>query len=215
MVIQLGGITVPEKEIEHLATRVFFKSIDLLGGLSKLAEYRSLTWLPSLARASIAIVMREEYLKTEEEIAAKLGMGSNSVKNMLRADPNLALEKIKNFEQLSKEEKENLRVHTAGGIAKLAFKLVKEGNDSNILTEFARAIAEEAVEALDIPWAYLVLKHTKGVDYPVFDKEVLAEKIGSIKVKGYLASELLDKITYPVKNPAMLLKELKRASEGF
>jgi len=67
MVIELTGAPINEHELEHLVTRVFFKGIDLLGGLHKLAEYKTLTWLPSLARASYAIVLREEYLKTEEE----------------------------------------------------------------------------------------------------------------------------------------------------
>jgi len=120
MVITLGEILASDKEIEAMATRVFFKAIDLLGGLNKLAEYRSLTWLPYLARASIAVVMRDEYLKTEKEIGLRLGMASSSIKSMLKADPALALEKIRNFEKLADEEKRELRVQTSGGIAKIA-----------------------------------------------------------------------------------------------
>lgn len=215
MVITLGGITVPEREIEAMATRVFFKAIDLLSGLKKLAEYRSLTWLPSLARASIAVVMREEYLKTEEEIASMLGMGSNSVKTMLRADPNLALEKIKNLQTLSEEEKRDLKVHTAGGIAKLAYKMVKEGSESQVLMEFARSVTQEALEICEVPWAYAVLKSTRGVDYPVASAEELKDRLKNIKVKGYPIEGILEHLSYPLKNPAHLLKEIKKAAESL
>jgi probable regulatory domain-containing protein len=215
VVITLGGITVPEKEIEAMATRVFFKAIDLLGGLKKLAEYRSLTWLPALARTSIAVVMREEYLKTEEEIASMLGIGSNSVKTMLRADPNLALEKIKNLQTLAEEEKRDLKVHTAGGIAKLAYKMVKEGSESQVLMEFARSVAQEALEICEVPWAYAVLKGTRGVDYPVTSAEELKDKLKNIKVKGHPIEDLLEHLSYPLRNPAHLLKEIKKAAESL
>lgn len=132
MVIEVKGVSAPEEEIEKLATKVFFKAIDLLGGLSKLAEFRSLTWLPALARASLAVVMKEEYMKTEKEIAEKLGMGTVSVRNMLRADSNAAIEKVRNIAEMAEEERKSLKVHTAGGIAKAAFKIVKEESDSFI-----------------------------------------------------------------------------------
>jgi probable regulatory domain-containing protein len=213
MVITLGEILASDKEIEAMATRVFFKAIDLLGGLNKLAEYRSLTWLPSLARASIAVVMRDEYLKTEKEIGLRLGMASSSIKSMLKADPALALEKIRNFEKLADEEKRELRVHTSGGIAKLAYKMVKEGSESNILMELAHSIAQEAMEVCEVPWAYLVLKSTKGVTYPVINPDPLRDRLKDIKVKDRPVDELIDHLTYPLKNPAHLLKEIKRAIE--
>lgn len=132
MVIEVKGVSAPEEEIEKLATKVFFKAIDLLGGLSKLAEFRSLTWLPALARASLAVVMKEEYMKTEKEIAERLGMGTVSVRNMLRADSNAAMEKVRNIAEMAEDERKSLKVHTAGGIAKVAFKIVKEESDSFI-----------------------------------------------------------------------------------
>ncbi|HIO42299.1 MAG TPA: bacterio-opsin activator, partial [Aquifex sp.] len=49
MVVEIKPV---EQDIEHLVTRVFLKAIDIIGGLQKLAEYRTLTWLPSLARAA-------------------------------------------------------------------------------------------------------------------------------------------------------------------
>ncbi|MGA1861931.1 hypothetical protein OWM07_03515, partial [Deferribacter thermophilus] len=123
MVMTLQEIPKHQVELEPLVARVFFKGIDLLGGLSKLADYRALTWLASLARASFAVVLREEYLKTEEEIAEKIGISKATVRNILRADPDKALYKIQNIDDLTKEEKTELKVHTAGGLAKLAYKL--------------------------------------------------------------------------------------------
>ncbi len=188
---------------------MFFKSIDLLGGLNKLTEYRTLTWLPSLTRASYVIVLREGYLKTEEEIAEKVGLTKNTVRNILRADPTLALEKIKKLEEFAKEEAKELRVHTAGGIAKLAYRLVKEGNDAETLTHFCTVVAQDIVQTLDIPWAYLVLKHSKGIKYPIENAEVLKERLKGIKLKNMNAEEVVDKLHYPIKNPANLLHEIK------
>lgn len=104
MVIQLSKPVVSESEIEHLVTRVFFKAIELLGGLNKLIEFRTLTWLPSLARAAYAIVLKEEYMKTYEEIAERVGLTKNTVRNILRADPELAFQKIRSIEELITEE---------------------------------------------------------------------------------------------------------------
>ena len=96
MVIEITGVPKNETDadLEQLVTRVFFKAIDLLGGLSKLTEFRTLTWLPSLARAAYVVVLREEHLRTEEEIAQKVGLTKNTVRSILRADPTLAIEKI-------------------------------------------------------------------------------------------------------------------------
>ena len=43
MVIQIGAPVISEAEVEHLVNRVFFKAIELLGGLIDLAEFRTLT----------------------------------------------------------------------------------------------------------------------------------------------------------------------------
>jgi probable regulatory domain-containing protein len=127
MVIEIETPIVSETEVENLVSRVFFKAIELLGGINKLAEFRTLTWLPSLARASFVVVLKEEYMKSDEEIAYKIGLTKNTVRNILRADPELALQKIRAMEELIDEEKRELKFHTAGGIAKLAYKEVKEG----------------------------------------------------------------------------------------
>lgn len=210
MVIQITGLVESQQDIEHLVSRVFFKSIDLLGGLSKLAEFRTLTWLPSLARASYVIVLRDEYLKTEEEIAERVGLTKNTVRNILRADPTLALEKIKKLEELAKEELKEMKVHTAGGIAKLAYKMVKEGQDAETLVNYCQIVSEEVAKILDVPWAYMVLKHTKGIKYPINDPSELIERLKDIKIKGHDASEILNKIQYPIKTPAILLHEIKQ-----
>jgi len=202
-------ININNNEIKYLAERVFFKSIDLLGGLDKLARYRTLTWLPSIARAAFAIVLREEYIKTEDEIAEFIGLTRNTVRQILRADPNLALYKIEHIEELTMQEKKELRVHTAGGIAKLAYKLVKEGEDSQTVMEYCRFISQEAVAQCEAPWAYLVLKNTKGIKYPITDSSLLKEKLTNIEIKGLKAEEIIPHIHYPVKNPAILLKEIK------
>ncbi len=203
MVVEIKPVEV---NAEPLVLRVFLKAIDLLGGLQKLAEYRTLTWLPSLARASFAVVLREEFLKSEEEIAREVGLTRQTVRNILRANPELALYKIQNVDELSREEKKELRVHTAGGIAKLAYKLVKEGTEEpNLFLEYCI----QASEALDIPWAYMVLKRLKGSHFPIKSADELRDKVSGIRIKGRRAEEVLEEIVYPVRNPAELLHRIK------
>ena len=194
-----------EQDIEHLVTRVFLKAIDIIGGLQKLAEYRTLTWLPSLARAAFVIVLREDYLKTEDEIAEYLGISKNTVRQILRADPQLALYKIQHMDELSPEERKQLKVHTAGGIAKIAYKLVKEGEEPKIF-EYYCAIT---TEALEVPWAYLLLKKIKGTHFPVKSPEELLEKVKGLTIKGVPAEEIIKNIEYPIRNPAELLHKVK------
>ncbi len=209
MVIQIDAPVVSEKEVEYLVNRVFFKAIELLGGLHKLAEYRTLTWLPSLARAAFVVVLKEEYTKSDEEIAYKVGLTKNTVRNILRADPELALQKIKAMEEMVEENARDLKVHTAGGIAKLAYKEVKEGREAQTLLQFCSLVAEDIVRTFDIPWAYMVLKKTKGVHYPINSAEELKERLKGLSIKGIPAEEVLENIEYPVKSPARLLHEIK------
>ena len=213
MVIVITGVPTSETnaDLEQLVTRVFFRAIDLLGGLSKLTEFRTLTWLPSLARAAYVVVLREEYLRTEEEIAQKVGLTKNTVRSILRADPNMAMEKVQKLEELAKEELREMKVHTAGGITKLAYKMVKEGNEAEILSHFCTVVAEEVARALDIPWAYAVLKHLKGVKFPIQDSQALKEKLKGVKIKTHPAEEVVDRLPYPIKTPAVLLHEIKLA----
>lgn len=114
------------------------------------------------------------------------------------------MEKIKKLEEFAKEEAKELRVHTAGGITKLAYRLVKEGNEAETLTHFCTVVAQDIVKTLDIPWAYLVLKHSKGIKYPIVNATVLKERL-----KGIDADEVVEKLHYPIKNPANLLHEIK------
>jgi len=209
MVVFLGEVKLNDADLENLVSRVFFKSLDLLGGLSKLVEYRTLTWLPALARASFVIVLREEYLKTEEEIAQIVGVARSTVRNILRADPNLALYKIQHLDELTKEEKKELRVHTAGGIAKLAYKLVKDGQEAQVLLEFCATSGAQVAQVCDVPWAYAVLKRMKGVKYPIENSDVLADLLKGIDIKGIPAPEVVREISYPIKSPAQLLHEIK------
>ncbi|NPA57482.1 MAG: bacterio-opsin activator [Epsilonproteobacteria bacterium] len=210
-----SGLSVDERGLEELVDRVFFKSIDLLGGLRQLAEYRTLTWLPSVARAAFVIVLREEYLKSEEEIAEFVGLTRNTVRTILRADPELAMRKIAQYDELTQRERREMKVHTAGGLAKMAYKLVKEGQEAQTLLEFCRSMSQEALEAAECeaPWAYQVLKHIKGLRYPLTDGELLAERLAGIDIKGIDGAEVARAISYPIISPAKLLKEIKEFLE--
>ena len=209
MVITLDKPPVSDMEIEHLVTRVFFKAIELLGGLNKLIEFRTLTWLPSLVRAAYAIVLKEEYTKSDDEIAQRVGIAKNTVRNILRADPELALQKIKALEELLSEEAKELKVHTAGGIAKLAYKEIKAGNEAQTLNYYCSLVMTDLLKTLNIPWAYLVLRKSKGLKYPINSPESLKEKLEGIKIKGLPTEEILEHLHYPIKNPANLIHEIK------
>ena len=202
MVVEIQPV---EKDVEHLVTRVFLKAIDIIGGLHKLAEYRTLTWLPSLARAAFVIVLREEYLKTEDEIAETVGISKNTVRQVLRADPQMALYKIQHLEELSPEERKQLKVHTAGGIAKIAYKLVKEGEEPKVFEYYCTV----TTQALEVPWAYLLLKRIKGTHFPIKGADELKDKVKGIEIKGIPAEEIVENIEYPVRNPAELLHKIK------
>ncbi|MDM7266226.1 MAG: bacterio-opsin activator [Aquificaceae bacterium] len=195
-----------EQDLEALVLRVFLKSIDVLGGLSKLADYKTLTWLPSLARAVYCIVLREEYFRTEEEIAQRVGLTVQTVRNILRADPSRVMERLRSIEELIEEEKKELKVHTAGGIAKLAYKLVKEGQEeSKVFLQYCERVAY----ALDIPWAYMVLKRLRGTDFPIKSAEDILDRFEKVYIKGRTAKEVLEELEYPLKNPADLLHKIK------
>ncbi len=202
---------VNKRELNRLVEQVFYKSIELLGGLHNLAEYRTLTWLPSLARACFAVVLKNEYLKLDNEIADFLGITLNTTRNILRADPDKALYKVEHLDELTEEEKKSLRVHVAGGIAKLAYQKVKAGEQAKAVAEYGHEMAQQALEYCDAPWAYLVLKHTKGVDYPIDSSEALLEKLKDAPISEFKIEEVVQKLEYPVVSPAELLKKIKQA----
>ena len=107
-----------ETNIDELAMKVFLKTIEIAGGPRKLIEKRNLTWVPSLLEASYAVILQKNG-KTAEEIAQFLGIGSQSVRNILRADPEALKKKLQ--ETLEEEGKE-IKTHVAGGLAKLALE---------------------------------------------------------------------------------------------
>ena len=197
-----------EEDYELLATRVFLKTLDIIGGLRKLVEYRTLTWLPSLARAAMVIVLREEFYRTDEEIAEMVGLTKQTVKNILRADPEAAVQKLQSIEEFTEEERRTAPVHLAGGLAKRAYELIKfKGEEPQI----ALVYTSHTAQALDIPWAYAVLKALKGTDFPVLSPETLKEKLSGIKIKDKPAEEVVNSLSYPISNPAELLKKIREA----
>ncbi len=188
----------PKKvDVDEEALRVFMKAIEVLGGPRKLIEHRNLTWLPSLMEAAYAVVLKNEHFKTEEEIARELGITKETVRNILSADPEEVLRKL---------EGEKVDEHTAGGLAKLAYKEIKEGRDTSLML----VASQQTAEALGINWAVAVLEKIKGMDFPV-GKEELLNRIGDVEIKGKKFSEIADKLSYPIKNPAELLHEIADA----
>ena len=89
-------IEIKPKEVDYdtMALRVFLKALEIIGGPRKLFEYRNLTWIPSLMEASYAVVLKEEGLKSEDEIAKFIGITRQTVRNMLTADPDLVIKKL-------------------------------------------------------------------------------------------------------------------------
>ncbi len=185
--------------IDKMAEKVFLESIKLLGGLKKLVEYRNLTWLPSLAEAAYVIVLKNEAFKTYKEIAEELGITEQTAKNIATADE----EEVKKY--IEGELEERPREHIAGGIAKLAYKKLKEEGK---LDEDEVEIKHDEIEVLGIDWAVHVLTRIKGLDFPV-EKDQLMERLKGLVIKGKKAEEILEKLEYPIKNPADLLHKIK------
>ncbi len=194
-----------EADMEAFVTKVFLKSIDLIGWLKQLAEYRTLTWLPSVARAAFVIVLKEEYLKSELEIAEYVWLTKNTVRNILRADPDLAMYKLKHLEELTAEQKKELKVHIAWWIAKIAYKMIKEWQEPNV----AKYFAESVCQSLDVPWAYMILRRIRWIHFPIMDYDLLKDKVKDIKVNWKDLIEFIDKIEYPIYSPADLLHKIK------
>lgn len=193
-------ITKPKGgDVEKMAEKVFWEAIKMLGGLKKLVEYRNLTWLPSLAEASYVVVLKNEAMKTYSEIAKILGITEQTVKNIATADEREVRKYIEG------ELKERPKEHIAGGIAKLAYKKLKE--EGRLDTEEIEMKKEE-MEVLDVDWAVHVLAKIRGLDFPV-EKEQLMERLEGIVIKGKKIEEILEKLEYPVKSPAELLHKIK------
>jgi len=130
---------VSGEEIDREVFQVFEESIRILGGIRGLARYRNLTWLPSLVTAAYVIVMNEKGF-SKEDIAKTLGISEQTVRNILKANELMVLAKI------SEEMPEEKRVHTAGGIAKFAYKKIKGlARDPE---DLSRAIFYEVLDVL-------------------------------------------------------------------
>ena len=192
--MEVINTAVREIDVDALAEQVFYESINILGGLRKLIEYRNLTWLPSLAEAAYAVVMKEELMKTHKEIAFDLGLTPQTVQNILRAD-------AQEVEKFIKGEIEKVDEHKAGGIAKLAYERVKK--DKRI------TIKEKELEVLGVDWAIKVLTRLRGTDFPL-DKEQLSERLKGVVIKDKPFEEIVNEIKFPVNTPAEVLKEIKR-----
>ncbi len=193
-------------DVDKMAEKVFWEAINLLGGLKKLVEFRNLTWLPSLAEAAYVVVLKNETFKTYREIAEALGITEQTAKNIATADE----EEVKKY--LEGEIEERPKEHVAGGIAKLAYKKLKE---EGRLEEEEVEIRQDEIEALEIAWAVITLSKVRGLDFPA-DKNSLKERLKGIivkeKDKEFKIEDLLEKIEYPVKNPAELLHKIKKAA---
>lgn len=185
------------ENIDYLAERVFEESINILGGLKKLVEYRNLTWLPSLAEASYVIVLKNELMKTKREIAEYLGITAQTVENILRAKEELV-------EKFLKGELDKIDQHKAGGLAKLAYKKVKE--------EKGIFIKEKELEVLGIDWALKVLVKLRGANFPI-EKEGLKERLEGIIIKGKKVEDIIEKMEFPLRSPAEVLHQIKVSIE--
>ncbi len=197
-----------EEDVDVKAMRVFLKAIELLGGPRKLIEYRNLTWLPSLMSASYAVVYHKEKNYSAETIANLLGISTTTVKNILSADEEIAKEKI---EAILKEEKleEERKTHTAGALAKMAYKEIIRGRDEiNIMLH----LVQETSRSLGIDWAVRVLSMVKGIDFPL-TKDVFLERFGGLSIRGKMIEEIANKISFPINTPSELLHKIKEAME--
>ncbi len=197
--MEIIGKPVKEGNIDAIAERIFHESIRILGGLKNLVEYRNLTWLPSLAEAAYVIALKNEAIKTNREIAEYLGITEQTVKKILSADEN----KIKSY-LAGEGDKE--KEHIAGGLAKLAYRAIRERRDN--LAERVE-IMEESARSLGVDWAVHVLSSIKGLDFPIEKSDELKERLKGYVIKGKKAEEIVEKLEYPINNPAELLHKIR------
>ena len=190
------------KDFDEMANKVFIEAIRLIGGLKKLVEYRNLTWLPSMALASYVVVLKNEGMYTNRQIAEKLGTTENTVENILGANEQEVMKFIKG-------EVEKVDEHKAGGLAKLAYKKLKEEGFERI--ELSHKHAEEIEKALELEflWAAHVLMRIKGMEFPA-EKGELEDRLRGLVVKGKDLGELVEELEHPITSPADLLKKLKQ-----
>ncbi len=183
-------ITKPISNLDEIAKAVFYNSIELLGGIKNLIDYRNLTWLPTLAEASYVVVLKNEGALTNREIAERLGLSEQTVENILRA------------KEAEPSELKEMDTHKAGAIAKMAYKSTK--------AKHTVELDRETADILNILWAFNVLRSIKGTDFPI-DKETAMKKLSGLMVRDRPIEELLEKLDYPVRTPSELIKKLKEA----
>lgn len=73
--------------------KLAMKALEILGGPRKLIEYRRLTWLPSLMTACYAVVLKELYHKTTDDIAREFGISEGTVRNIMASDEEAVMKK--------------------------------------------------------------------------------------------------------------------------
>ncbi len=111
---------------------MFLKALEIAGGPRELIKRRHLTWVPSLLEAAYAVVLKERG-RTEEEIAAELGLTRPTVRLILRADPEQVRRRLE-----APPPGEEARAHVAGGLAKLAWQALRRGEDIGLLSALTR-----------------------------------------------------------------------------
>ncbi len=196
MPVIIGPQEIKEFDVDTLALRVFLKALEILGGPRKLIALRNLTWVTSLMEAAYAVVLAEDALKTEDDIAEFLGLTRQTVRNILRAEPELVLKKLE-----GELHEKTPRAHTAGGLAKLAYEEIKKGRDALL---FFSAALETGAQVLGVGWPAEVLARIKGLSWPA-QPEILAEKLGGLLVQGKDLGELIKAHPGPVPHPRELL----------
>ncbi len=203
MVMEVRPLTDVDEKLDLTALRMFFKALELLGGPRKLIEYRNLTWLPSLMEACYAIVLYNDYMKTDTQIAEFLGLTRNTVTQILRADPELVRAK------LAGQLEEKVKTHTAGALAKIAYQEIQQGRDN---IQFMNYFMQKALEAVGYTWPIEVLVRIKGLDFPA-SQVALQERLRGLSIQGRLAEAVLSRIPqerFPINSPAELLHELRQ-----
>ncbi len=199
MPVVIGPQEIQEFDVDTLALRVFLKALEILGGPRKLIALRNLTWVTSLMEAAYAVVLAEDALKTEDDIAEFLGLTRQTVRNILRAEPELVLKKLE-----GELHEKTPRAHTAGGLAKLAYEEIKQGRDALL---FFSAALETGAQVLGVGWPAEVLARIKGLSWPV-EPELLAQRLKGLLVQGKDLGELIETHPGPLAHPRELLRFL-------
>jgi len=194
-------IKVPIEELEKKRDREVLKMllevIEILGGPRRISEYRNLTWIPSIIKASYALLLQEAG-KTQEEIARELGVTKATVQKMLRSDESEVLKKIKG------EIAEEFDEHVAGGLAKLAWKRVREKEAEEEIESVTKT-----AEILGADWAVRIAERLRGLDFPV-EREQLEQRLKGLVIREIPIEEILEELDYPMKSPADLLHQVSQ-----